>query len=94
MLVSAIKETDLTPELVDRLLFQGLEDSGESADYILALGSIKAAKYRIPVAVEAYKAGRAKKILLCGGKLPGISRWKTHRGPGHVSGCFGVGGAQ
>ena len=69
MLVSAIKEADLTPELVDRLLFQGLEDSGECADCILVLGSIKAAKYRVPVAVEAYKAGRAKKILLCGGKL-------------------------
>lgn len=68
MLVSTIKEADLTPELVNRLLFQGLEDSGESADCILVLGSTKAAKYRIPVAVEAYKAGRAKKILLCGGK--------------------------
>ena len=69
MLISKIKEEDLTPELIDRLLFQGLEDTGESADCILVLGSIKAAKYRVPVAVEAYKAGRARKVMLCGGKL-------------------------
>lgn len=69
MLVSSIKEEDLSAELVDRLLFQGLEDTGETVDCILVLGSVKAAKYRVPVAVQAYKAGRASKIMLCGGKL-------------------------
>ena len=69
MLVSKIKEEDLTVDVVDRLLFQGLEDTGECADCILVLGSIKAAQYRVPVAVEAYQAGRASKIMLCGGKL-------------------------
>ena len=69
MLVSKIKEEDLTPEIVDRLLFQDLEDTGESADCIIVLGSVKATKYRVPVAVDAYKAGRARKIMLCGGAL-------------------------
>lgn len=69
MLVSRIKEEDLTLELVDRLLFQGLEDTGENADCIIVLGSAKAAKYRVPVAVDAYNAGRANKIMLCGGAL-------------------------
>ena len=69
MLVSTIKEQDLTIDLVDRLLFQGLEDTGENADCIIVLGSIKAAKYRVPVAVESYKVGRSGKIMLCGGKL-------------------------
>ena len=69
MLVSKIKEQDLTNELVDRLLFQGLDDTGENADCIIVLGSVKAAKYRVPVAVDAYKTGRAGKIILCGGKL-------------------------
>ena len=55
--------------MIDKLLFQGLEDTGENADCIIVLGSIKAAKYRVPVAVEAYKAGRASKLMLCGGKL-------------------------
>ena len=68
MLVSQITEEDLTPELVDRLLFQELIDTGENADCMIVLGSIKAAQYRVPVAVEAYKAGRAKKMILCGGK--------------------------
>ena len=69
MLVSKIKEEDLTFEMVDRLLFQGLEDTGENADCIIVLGSVKAAQYRVPVAVDAYKAGRADKLILCGGKL-------------------------
>lgn len=69
MLVSRIKEENLTIEVVDRLLFQGLEDTGETADCVIVLGSVKAAKYRVPVAVDAYKAGRASKMLLCGGKL-------------------------
>jgi len=51
MLVSKIKEEDLTIQVVDRLLFQGIEDTGETADCILVLGSVKAAKYRVPVAV-------------------------------------------
>jgi len=69
MFVSSIKEEELSVELVDRLLFQGLEDTGENIDCILVLGSKKAAQYRVPMAVQAYKAGRASKIMLCGGKL-------------------------
>ena len=69
MLISTIKEADLSPEIIDRLLFQGLEDTGDAADYIIVLGSAKAAQYRIPVAVNAYHAGRANRILLCGGKI-------------------------
>lgn len=69
MLVSSIKEEDLSAELVDRLLFQGLEDTGENVDCILVLGSMKAAQYRVPVAVEAYIARRARKMMLCGGKV-------------------------
>lgn len=69
MLVSSIKEDDLSYEMIDRLLFRGLEDTGDNADCIIVLGSIKAAKYRVPVAVDAYNAGRASKIMLCGGAL-------------------------
>ncbi len=69
MWVSKIEEKDLTPEIIDRLLYEGLEDTGENVDCIIVLGSIKAAKYRVPVAVEAYRMGRASKIMLCGGAL-------------------------
>ena len=41
MLVSQITEKDLTIEVIDKLLFQGLEDTGENADCIIVLGSIK-----------------------------------------------------
>ena len=73
MLVSKIKEEELTLEVVDRLLFRDLEDTGESADCIIVLGSAKAAQYRVPVAVDAYKAGRAEKIMLCGGTVRDFS---------------------
>ena len=69
MLVSKIQENDLTIELIDRLLFQEIEDTGENVDCIIVLGSIKATKYRLPIAIEAYHAGRSNKIMLCGGKL-------------------------
>ena len=69
MLVSKITEKDLTVQVIDRLLFQGLEDTGDKVDCIIVLGSLKAAKYRVPTAAQAYMAGRAKKVMLCGGKL-------------------------
>lgn len=69
MWVSEITEENLTDEIVDRLLFEGLEDTGENVDCIIVLGSIKAARYRVPIAVNAYNSGRADKIMLCGGAL-------------------------
>ena len=76
MLVSRIKEDDLTHEVVDRLLFRDLDDAGENADCIIVLGSAKAAKYRIPVAVDVYNANRVKKIMLCGGTIRDFSDGK------------------
>lgn len=69
MWVSEITEEDLTNEITDRLLFEGLEDTGENVDCIIVLGSIKATRYRVPMAVNAYNSGRANKIMLCGGAL-------------------------
>jgi len=69
MRVSRLREEDMTIETVDRLLFQGMEDSGDNADCIIVLGSSKAAEYRVPVAVDVYKAGRTDRIMLCGGVL-------------------------
>jgi len=76
MLVSKITEDDLTIEVIDRLLFQDLYDTGEIADCIIVLGSVKAAKYRIPVAVDAYRTGRASKLILCGGAVRDFSTGK------------------
>lgn len=77
MWVSKITEEDLTNEIIDRLLFKGIEDTGDNVDCIIVLGSIKATKYRVPVAVNAYNAGRADKIMLCGGALRDFSEGKS-----------------
>jgi len=73
MWVSKITEEDLTNEIIDKLLFEGITDTGENVDCIIVLGSTKAAKYRVPVAVKAYNAGRTNKIILCGGVLKKFS---------------------
>lgn len=69
MWVSKFKEEDLTDEIIDRILFECIQDTGEDVDCIIVLGSIKAAKYRVPMAANAYNAGRANKVMLCGGAL-------------------------
>ena len=49
------------------MLFNGIEDSGETVDCIVVLGSAKACIYRVPVATKAYHDNRASKLLLSGG---------------------------
>ena len=73
MWVSKITKEDLTNDVIDRLLFEGLNDNGASADCIIVLGSIKAAKYRVPAAAKAFFSGRSEKIMLCGGKMRNFS---------------------
>ena len=67
MWVSTLTKETLTDDIIDRLLYEGLEDTGESADCILVLGSSKAAKYRVPLAADIFKSGRSNKIMVCGG---------------------------
>lgn len=67
--VSQIDKNNITSDIVDKLLFTNIEDDGEPVDCIIVLGSIKASKYRVPVAVHEYQKGRANKLLLCGGSV-------------------------
>ena len=76
MRISKITEEDLTDDIIDRILFENLNDTGEDVDCIIVLGSIKAAKYRVPVAANAYNTGRANKVMLCGGALREFSEGK------------------
>jgi len=69
MWISEITEEDLNNEVIDSILFEGIQDTKEKVDCIIVLGSIKAAKYRVPMAANAYNAGRANKVMLCGGAL-------------------------
>lgn len=73
MWVSKITKEDLTNDVIDRLLFEGLRDNGANVDCIIVLGSMKAAKYRVPAAAEAFFAGRSEKVMLCGGKTRSFS---------------------
>lgn len=74
MLISELTKGNLTDEIVDRVLFSGIEDTGENVDCIIVLGSVKACIYRVPVAVKAYLDNRAPKILLSGGMVDGIDK--------------------
>lgn len=76
MWVSEITEENLTNDIVDKVLFEGMKDTGEDVDCIIVLGSIKAAMYRVPVAANVYNAGRANKVMLCGGALREFSEGK------------------
>lgn len=69
MLVSKLRKKDFSNEVVDKILYNGLVYNGESAECALVLGSNKAPIYRVPVAVDLYKAYKIKKILLCGGTV-------------------------
>jgi len=73
MLVSELTKEDLNEEWIDRLLFAGLEDTGERVDCAIVLGSKKASAYRVPAAVKAYQSNRAPKIIMCGGKVRDFS---------------------
>ena len=71
MLISELTTENLTDEIIDRVLFEGIEDTGENVDCIMVLGSTKASIYRVPVAVKAYHDKRSPKILLSGGIVNG-----------------------
>lgn len=73
MWVSKITKEALTNDVIDRLLFEGMDDNGAGIDCIIVLGSIKAAKYRVPVAADVFFSGRSEKIMLCGGKIRSFS---------------------
>lgn len=69
MRLLGLTENMLTDGLIDQLLFGGLEYAGQTADLILVLGSRKACEYRVPLAAELYHAGKAGKLLFCGGRV-------------------------
>ena len=50
MKASQLTKENITPEIVDKLLFEGLDYKGETADVIIVLGSRKACDYRVPKA--------------------------------------------
>lgn len=66
MWISELTEEHLTDDMIDKVLFDGIEDKGQNADCIIVLGSRKAVQYRVPAAVKAYHEGRAPKLIVAG----------------------------
>ncbi|WP_306798631.1 YdcF family protein [Oceanobacillus saliphilus] len=67
--ISQLHPEKLSDMQITALLFNNLEDDHKKGDCIFVPGSSKAVIYRLPKAVELYKAGRAKKILFSGGVI-------------------------
>ncbi|MEH7443960.1 YdcF family protein [Bacillus sp. JJ1122] len=67
MKISALNPNTLSDEQITKLLFGEFQDDQKPGDCIIVLGSSKAIVYRLPVALQLYKAGRADKILFSGG---------------------------
>lgn len=67
MKIEDLKYSDITKEIVDKVLFEGLEYTGEEAVIAIVPGSNRAAKYRVPVAAELYLQQKVKKLFMCGG---------------------------
>lgn len=60
-------------EIVDRLLFRGLEDAGQCGDFALVFGSPTCTRRRGPLGASLVLSERAEFLLLSGGKaLPGL----------------------
>lgn len=69
MKASQLTKENITPEIVDKLLFEGLDYNGEKADVIIVLGSRKACDYRVPLAAKLFQEGKAPHLIFCGGKV-------------------------
>ena len=69
MKASQLTKENITPEIVDKLLFEGLDYKGETADGIIVLGSRKACDYRVPLAAKLFQERKAPHLIFCGGKV-------------------------
>lgn len=67
MYISELEAEKLTVHQMTNLLYSGMEDDKKPGDCIFVAGSSKAVQYRLPIAVDLYKQGRASKILFSGG---------------------------
>lgn len=69
MKISEIKEEQITNEIVDKVIYSGMEYQNQHLDVAIVLGSAKAHLYRVPYAVAEYKNGRIGKVIVSGGDM-------------------------
>lgn len=72
MKISKLTAEKITDEIVDKVLYEGLDYKNEKIDVSIVLGSSKAHIYRLPYAIDAYKKGLISKIIVSGGRGIGI----------------------
>ena len=67
MNISELTDTNITDELIDKILFDKLGSyNGQSLDAAIVLGSSKAHIYRLPPVIKAYKERKVNKIITSG----------------------------
>ena len=66
--VSEINQSNITDEIINRLLFEGLDYTGEKAEVAVVLGSQKACEYRVPVSADIFHKDKVQKLIFCGGR--------------------------
>ena len=69
MKISEIQENQITDELIDEVIYSGLDYKNQHLDVAIILGSSKSHLYRVPYAVTEYKNGRIDKIIVSGGNV-------------------------
>ena len=69
MKVSQITKEQINDELVDKILYEGMEYKQQPIDVAIILGSSKAHTDRLPYAVNVYKKGLISKIIVSGGRV-------------------------
>ncbi len=67
MKISDYKGLELDDEIIDKIVFSNIEDTGESCEYALVFGHAMLIKERTVKAVEMYKSNRVKKLVFMGG---------------------------
>lgn len=77
MKISAIKEGQITDEIVDEVIYSGLDYNHQHLDVAIILGSSKAHLYRVPYAVTEYKKGNIGKMIVSGGSVLESQNGKT-----------------
>lgn len=71
--LTKLAKTNISREVIDKLLFEGLEYDGRCADIVIVLGSRKACDYRVPLAAELFHGGKCARLMFCGGKVQATS---------------------
>jgi uncharacterized SAM-binding protein YcdF (DUF218 family) len=79
MQYSEVNLAQLSDDQITHLLYD-YRDDGQNGDVILVVGSRKTLIYRMPLAVELYRSGRAPQMLLSGGvQWPDWTDTEAHR---------------